>query len=366
MRKSILLVLILLFTISFSACNKDEPKDVLQYTALEDGTFSVSGYTEEAVKIKIPNEHNGIKVTVIEENAFENSTIQAIELGENISVIENSAFKNCYHLNKVYLNNNLETIEYDAFEGCSLLSDIELPQSLTAISTGVFKNCSSLKKVTIPNNIIEIASNTFEGCSNLETVNIPDNLQTISRRAFYNCSKISKITLPDSLSFIGEEAFGNCTNLSSITIPSNVTGVGEDAFINSCHTIYIKGLTTGWNSQWNPLGAELIYENASESKNEDVVIYEGEYGEYYDNSNIQGITNSYLTVNTKEQQITWTRTVLGVELETTYNYEINGNILHCVPTVNDGSHILDIEYHSDVKAMTFESDGTMFSFVNLW
>lgn len=363
MRKSILLALIFLFTISLSACNKEESTDVLLYTALEDGTFSVSGYTGDSVKIKIPNEHNGIKVTVIEEKAFENSTIQTIELGENIYVIENSAFKNCYHLKKVCLNNNLEIIEYDAFEGCSLLSDIELPQSLTAISTGVFRNCSSLTKVTIPINITKIDSNTFEGCNKLETVNIPDDLQSISKRAFYDCSKISKITLPDSLSSIGEEAFGNCTNLSSITIPSNVTSVGEDAFINSCHTIYIKGLTTGWNSQWNPLGAELIYENTTENKNEDVVIYEGEY---YDNSNIEGITNSYLTVNTKEQQITWTRTVLGIELETTYNYETNGNILHCIPTVNDGSHILDIEYHSDVKAMTFESDGTMLSFVNLW
>ena len=96
-------------------------------------------------------------VTEIGNYAFENTAITTITISKSVTKIGEGAFYQCLSLNSVTFNDiansELETIEGLAFYGCSGLTSIEIPASVTSIGSGlsslrVFMNCTSLASVT--------------------------------------------------------------------------------------------------------------------------------------------------------------------------------------------------------------------------
>ena len=113
--------------------------------------------------------------------------IKRIIIGDGITTIGSSAFRNCFALNSVTIPNSVRTIGEAAFEYCSALTSVTIPNSVTTIGNHAFFGCSALTSVTIPNSVTEIGYSTFGDCSALTSVTIPNSVTTIGNHAFYNC-----------------------------------------------------------------------------------------------------------------------------------------------------------------------------------
>lgn len=157
---------------------------------------------------------------------FENLSGKLI-IGEDISIIGNSAFAKCYNLTSVIIPDGVTNLDTCAFSQCRSLTSVTIPDSVTTIGISAFSDCKSLKSITIPDSVTNINEYTFSSCKSLTSVTIPDNVISIESNAFYYCKSLTSITIPDSVTSIGYRAFSDCTSLTDV---------------------YYEGSEEGWNA----------------------------------------------------------------------------------------------------------------------
>lgn len=171
------------------------PTDEKYFTIVSngDGTCKITNYnTAGGTNIIIPTVINGLTVTRISNNAFQNKGLTSVILPETLKIIE---------------------------EGVGSPSDI-----------GAFCN-NNIKNLVLPEGVTYIGLLAF-GHNPLESVEIPNTVTTIARSAF-NTNKLKHVILPNSVTTIGLLAFKNSVNLTELTIPKSVTTLGNDIIQNS-------------------------------------------------------------------------------------------------------------------------------------
>lgn len=181
------------------------------------GEAKITKFSGKETEIVVPDfmvdeNGNSYPVTTIAQNAFGNSKIKSVVIGNNVKTIEANAFLNCASLTSVTLPENIQSIGAKAFSSCKLLSQINLPNSITSMGEGVFTGCSSLTRITFPSGMNNIPASCFSGCTSLSYAFIPDSVTTINRSAFQNCSKLTDLTLPSYLGMtkVDSTAFNGC------------------------------------------------------------------------------------------------------------------------------------------------------------
>ena len=349
-----LIIIGILSMLLLSACNSKKATEGLEFEALENGTYSVSGYSGDATEIYIPAEYNNIEVTTIGEEAFAETQIQSISGGKNIISIEEKAFMSCYMLRSFDVAGDITTIYNNAFCECTNLVEITLPKNLEHLGNGAFKDCESLKSIIIPDGVEKIDDYTFKNCSSLESISLPESITYISYDAFYKCENLKEVELPNALKGIGHGAFKYCNSLSKITIPSTVTTVGEDTF-NTNITITVEGSTVGWSGSWCNSMAEVVYANKSESI-PNVSIKSGTYNVTINN---QYEAMQYLYINNGELE--WLRESGALLIGTKYTYKIDGNVLHCTPK-QSGYVNVDMIYDESSESIKWDLGSVTYEF----
>ena len=216
-----------------------------------------------------------IPITSIDREAFKNNTVlEKVIFGKNVTTIGDSAFEGCKKLKSVTMNEGLVTIGNRAFYGCSALTQIKTPSTVKTIGNSAFENCTKLSKVTLNNGLLDIGNAAFKNCKALTSITIPksalkigdsafekctklktvkfakgSNLQSIGKNAFANCTALTKINLPNKLSKLSTKAFYNCKKLSKVTGGKGLVTIGDKAFMNcvklSKFTIWKKVVTVG-------------------------------------------------------------------------------------------------------------------------
>lgn len=162
-------------------------------------------YRSTIRSITIPSRYNGLPVTEIGENAFENcNALQKISIPESITTIGPSAFDCCYMLNNVYLPNTITSIGKEAFFRCMSLENIIIPSSVVSIEDDTFAYCNSLKDVALSDGLKKIGKGVFYDCTLLNNITLPDNLETIEARAFQGCVALEELNIPKSVTVLGE------------------------------------------------------------------------------------------------------------------------------------------------------------------
>ncbi len=261
----------------------------INYAIGKDGNYKVAGMQDDNItSVEIPSEVNGTKVTAIGANAFSDcDSLQSVTLCDNITEIENAAFRNCDVLNEIVFGNGIKVIGSNAFEYCKNLTSIELPAGLTDIYAFAFRACSKLTEVTFPDTLKVIGFNSFANCVKLGKIEIPKSVTSVETGAFQFCDSLVEITvdqsnevysavgncliekatrtlifgckesvLPNSgilhiganafmgnyahpvinigeeVKTIGENAFANCSNITTIKIQGSQTKISQSAFIN--------------------------------------------------------------------------------------------------------------------------------------
>lgn len=192
-----------------------------------DGAITLNKYKGEASYIIVPEEINGLKVTVIATGCFSaNKNIVGVNLPESVITIAEHSFDECESLEKVQLGNSVETIGDKAFINCWSLKEINLPDSITEMGESALNACA-ITSIHIPAGLTAISDGAF--CNgDWEELTIPGNVLTIGKQAFAANSVLKTVYIQDGVETIGSKAFQKCSALEEIHIPASVTSFGED------------------------------------------------------------------------------------------------------------------------------------------
>ncbi|MGL5732911.1 MAG: leucine-rich repeat domain-containing protein, partial [Metamycoplasmataceae bacterium] len=184
-------------------------------------------------------------VTAIAANAFEDLTLQSIEIPDRITSIGNEAFKNTTALSTITINptSELESIGDNAFEN-SAITMIYIPESLTTIGDDAFKGLTALQasqvKMSVSlrkNSWTPLYGFTQEQWDAIDWLPIPFQGTTLNKEELFNIGWSTKtvITLNDwaekapNVTTIETGTFEGHT-LTSIVVPKKVTTIKADAF----------------------------------------------------------------------------------------------------------------------------------------
>lgn len=171
------------------------------------------------------------------------NSILSISVGEEVEIIESSAFKECTALTSLSLSSGLTKIGDEAFSNCTALNEVILPDTVEIIGEKAFYCCRNLTTLFLSKNLVSIGESAFLGCSSLTALEIQSNVKAIGTCAFANCkSLISILVNPDNLCFDSRD---NCNAIietatnklligcTGSVIPQSVTAIASVAFFRS-------------------------------------------------------------------------------------------------------------------------------------
>jgi hypothetical protein len=260
MKKYLLTVLSVVFSITLMGQTFDDPNLNLRYTVISTGIST--GKVEVRLKdqngtntnIVIPdsvtNGSNTYAVTKIANNGFHQvNGLQKVTIPNTVTTIGDNAFSNNGSLTVVNMGNNVESIGNNAFQSCHALKTFYIPSTCTSIGNYAFANCGALEGMHIPNPGCSLGTYVFQNCHNLSFINLPANLTTIPEGLLENCdSKLRSIVIPENVTLIESKAFGQTHSANIIFLGCGVEEskeitVKSDAFANS-HDDFIEFFCT--------------------------------------------------------------------------------------------------------------------------
>jgi len=198
---------------------------------LDGGTARIIQYNGIRQTIRIPPQIQGMTVTEIGNEAFQNKQLTSVTIPNSVTIIGVYAFPN-NQLTNVTIPNSVTVIGDWAFYQNQLTS-VTIPNSVTVIGEAAF-NHNQLRNVTIPNSVTTIRFLAFAN-NQLTSITIPNSVTTIEKWAFA-VNQLTSVTIPNSVTTIGDKAFEN-NQLANITL-SRRTQLGENVFPDSALITY--------------------------------------------------------------------------------------------------------------------------------
>ena len=128
------------------------------YQSCGDGE-AVFRYEGRAVRLTIPETHDGAPVNLIAEYAFGETEVKEVDIGA-VRIIERFAFQGCEFLQHVDLR-AAEHIQTGAFRGCLQLTELTIPASVHTIGAEAFAACESLTSVYFEGDPQTLGNNIF-------------------------------------------------------------------------------------------------------------------------------------------------------------------------------------------------------------
>ena len=186
------------------------------YSVLDDGTVIITNWYNSEENIDIPAKIDGMSVTSIGSEAFQNRTsIKSVTIPDSVTSIGQYAFAGCENLTSITIPDSVTSIGERAFYG-SGLTTVNLPEKLTDIGEYAFADTPIINS---QNTNVKYIGSTIISCDNfVETLTIGDDITTIASRAFvvwdpypiYKSLAQRSVTIPSSVKYIGEYAIGYC------------------------------------------------------------------------------------------------------------------------------------------------------------
>ena len=215
----------------------------------------------------------------------DNSCVGALNIENGVTEIATSVFEGNVNITSVTIPNTVTIIRDNAFKETQITS-LDLGEGVEQIGSysfgGINDGVNNLD-VVIPDSVTTLTSNAF-GQSNLGDVVIGDGLETIEGAVFYNnygqgarsiifgsnLKRIreaaflgvnaTNIILPDGLEHLETRAFEQ-TNPGLIYIPNSLISLAVGAFDNSTtNKIIYCGLDSSINSYVYPVGKSSVCE----------------------------------------------------------------------------------------------------------
>ena len=171
-------------------------------------------------------------VKTIGRHAFAGSRyLKKVVLNKGLKKIGGSAFENS-SINSVNIPSSVKELEGNCFSGCMELETVDNRAELTEISGSTFKNCIKLKKLNLGSSLISVygsfyncGAELYVGAENEYYKTVDGVLYTKNMRELINYPGLKKgdYKLPDKVITINEEAFQYCHNLKRLALNENIT-----------------------------------------------------------------------------------------------------------------------------------------------
>lgn len=217
-----------------------------------------------------------------------------IHIPETVTHVPKFAFSRA-PFNKLTVSDKLVSIGDEAFFE-SAVAIVELGDSVSQIGTGAFYNCTKLTDVRLPTSVVAYGDSVFARCSSLQNVNL-EQASSIARNMFENCTSLTVVTTP-TVALIPERAFYGCSSLVTVTVSEGVEAISSDAFIGCSSLTHL----------YLPITLEQIYDHAFGAGNPQGTIFYP--GFEYEFAEIRvGLDNGFITTATLES-----RAILRYEL----------------------------------------------------
>ncbi len=220
----------------------------LKWTVYGDGSLVISGTGA------IPDFANAADTPWYESA----NTINSIIVGDGVSAIGTSAFRNLTNVECVELSSTVKTIGAYAFDNCRRLVEIDIQSGVTSIGAYAFGYCYRLESITLPETVTSVGIYAFYKCKSLTSAQLPNKMATIPMGLFEGCYMLSEIDWPSNVTEIGESAFAGCSLLNYVLIPETVTSVGARAFA-ACEWLYSLGIPASVTAIGEDIVAESQY-----------------------------------------------------------------------------------------------------------
>lgn len=192
--------------------------------------YQVVGYTGESKVVRLPRLYAGSdgikKVIAVADSAFWGSSVESVQLTENVVSIGANAFFGASNLTQVLGTGGIKVFGEKSFAGTGLTA-FAFPASTREIGSESFRGVP-LTEVTIPGSVETIGSRAFLG-ANISIIRFAgdSSLVSIGEEAFLN-AKVRNITVPKTVLSIGARAFAGNNNLESIAISGSVQSIGAE------------------------------------------------------------------------------------------------------------------------------------------
>lgn len=248
---------------------EESSSDGLAFDMSDDGSYTCMGIGScKETDITIPSTYNGIPVTAIAPDAFQDAVdLTGVIIPDSVKDIGSCAFIGCSNLVEITIGEGVKTIGEYAFAFCTSIKIInfnavfmqDLPSEnhvfeLVGHESGESVTVNIGAKVeAIPANLFNPTEEDFapplietlnfaEGCQcstigerafyriNIYVLVIPESVKKICDYAFYGCNNIRELTLSDSVVHIGQYAFSECSLIKELTIGQGLVTIGDFAF----------------------------------------------------------------------------------------------------------------------------------------
>ena len=196
-------------------------------TTSDGSTYVVTKIADEAFEGQEQLSKVTIPETVVEigDRAFANTSIESVVIPAATTAIGAGVFQGCDDLKSVDISKAAITeIPADAFNGTSI-GAIEIPATVTTVGERAFKG-TALTAVELPKAVKEIAKSTFENCASLKSVTT--SATTVGYKALAGCTALKSVDLSKATE-LGKYAMKGDSKLKTVSTGTKLKAIGYKA-----------------------------------------------------------------------------------------------------------------------------------------
>lgn len=229
------------------------------------GTITITVYTGPGGAVTIPDTINGMPVTRIGQQAFDNYTsLTSVTIPNSVTTIGAGAFADCFNLTRVTIGNSVSSIGLVAFSECHSLTCVTIPDGVTSIKGGTFESCLSLVQVTIGKSVTNFADYVFSNCESLTGVYFKGNAPSVGSSVFDGADNATVYYLPGATGW-GATFGGRPTELwkpvaqtSNASFGMRTNQFGFNIAWASGQVVVVEACTSLANPVWSPLQTNTL------------------------------------------------------------------------------------------------------------
>ena len=153
------------------------------FKLIENNTYAAVGYQGDEPDVVIPDTYEGKPVTVLYDGLFrDHPEITSVKIPDAVTDIGSFVFDGCTGLTKLTLPAQLNNLWRSAFLRSSI-EELELPENMRSIVSFTFKDCRNLKRFVCNKGLRKVYAWAFAGCDSL-TDFVPGDETDVSPKAF--------------------------------------------------------------------------------------------------------------------------------------------------------------------------------------